>query len=291
MADYRIMADATIDFPEEIEKEMDITIIPMTVEMGGTDYTICGKESTISAMEFFDHLEKGEIARTAQVTTATFYQYFEEAFKEGLDVIHISFSSALSKSYEASVLCAEKMKVDYPDRKLYCIDSLCATAGHGLLVYTAVQKHKEGYTVDELAEWIENNKLNVAHWVTVDELDTLLRGGRITRTSATLGAMLSIKPIIHVDGEGKLVAVNKVRGRKKSLETMLQAYRENASDGPESPVFISHGTAIQDAHTLRDMLIAEGAKNVLMCYVGPVIGAHTGPTAITLHFFGDRNLR
>ncbi|MCL2121159.1 MAG: DegV family protein [Clostridiales bacterium] len=291
MAEYRIMADATIDFPEEIEKEMDITIIPMTVEMGGTDYTICGKDSTISAMEFFDHLEKGEIARTAQVTTATFYQYFEEAFKEGFDVIHISFSSALSKSYEASVLCAEKMKVDYPDRKLYCIDSLCATAGHGLLVYTAVQKHKEGYTVDDLAEWIENNKLNVAHWVTVDELDTLLRGGRITRTSAALGTMLSIKPIIHVDGEGKLVAVNKVRGRKKSLEAMLQAYRENASDGAESPVFVTHGTAIQDAQTLRDMLIAEGVKNVSLCYVGPVIGAHTGPTVVTLHFFGDRNLR
>ena len=291
MAGYKITTDATIDLPEGFAEDLGVTILPMIVEMGGQDYTICGRDSTISAIAFFEHLEKGEVARTAQVTAATFYQCFEEAFKEGLDVIHISFSSALSKSYEASVMCAEKIRKDYPDRKVYCIDSLCATGGHGLLVEAAVKKQKQGYSVDELAEWVEDNKLDVAHWFTVGELDTLLRGGRVSKASATIGTMLNIKPIIHVDGEGRLIPVGKVHGRKKSLETLVQAYRENETGGPDSPVFISHGTCLEDVDRLKEMLMAEGAKDVRHGYVGPVIGAHTGPTVITVHFFGDKNQR
>ena len=292
MADYQIMADATVDFPEGLEQTLGITIIPMIVEMGGQDYTICGKDSEISPLAFYEHLDKGEVARTAQVTSTLFYQYFEEEFKKGRDVILISFSSGLSKSFEASLVCAEKMKTDYPDRKLYCIDSLCASGGHGLLVYTAVQKQRQGMTVDELASWLQANATNMAHWVTVDELNTLLRGGRISKTSATVGTMLNIKPIIHIDGEGHLIAVNKVRGRKKSMETLAQMLRENRTDGPDDPVFIGYGKSLEDANYLRDLIMADGGpQDVRLLHVGPVIGAHTGPSVVAAFFFGDRKFR
>ena len=288
MTNYRIFAEATADFPDGLLETLDVTILPMTVEMGGNEYVI-GTEGSIDPVEFYGHLSRGETARTAQVTTNTYYQYFEKELNAGNDIILISFSSGLSKSYEASVLCAEKLKGEFPDRKVYCIDSLCAAGGHGLLVYAAVRKQKLGMPVDELADWVEKNKMNMAHWVTVDELDTLLRGGRVSKTSATVGSLLNIKPIIHVDHEGKLIPVNKVRGRKKSLELMARMCRENADRAPDEVVFLGHGTDIEGANLLRDMIMADGGpQDVRLMYIGPVIGAHTGPTVITLFFFGDK---
>ena len=292
MAEYQIMTDATADFPEGMQESLGITVIPMIVEMSGKDYTIGDKENAVNLAEFYNHLEQGEVARTSQVTMNVYTQYFEEEFKKGRDVLLVSFSSGLSKSFEASLLCAEKMKIDYPDRKLYCVDSLCAAGGQGLLVYSAVQRQRQGATIDELAVWLEDHKLDVEHWVTVDELDTLLRGGRISKTSAAVGTMLNIKPIIQIDREGKLIPVNKVRGRKKSLETMAQAYRDHRASGIEDLVLIGYGTDKESAGDLRELIVADGGpKEVLFAPIGPVIGAHTGPTVVTLFFFGDKNNR
>ena len=288
MADYQIMSDATVDFSDNLAASQDIVIIPMIVEMDGTDYIIGDKKSTISTTEFYRQLDKGAVARTAQVTANTYYQYFEAEFREGRDVLLISFSSGLSKSFEASLMCAQKIRNDYPERKLYCIDSLCATGGHGLLVYSAAQKQKQGMSIDELAAWVEGIKGSLSHWFTVDELDTLYRGGRVSRTSAALGSMLSIKPIIYINGEGKLIPVNKVRGRRKSLETMAQTFRESwiASD---DPVVIGYGTDIEGANTLKEMITADGSgpKDIRFAVVGPVIGAHTGPTIVALFYFSN----
>jgi len=286
MADYQIMVDATIDLPDEIIESWGFTIIPMIVEIDGKDYTICGKESTIGIGEFYEHLTKGAIARTSQVTTNTFYQYFEEAFNKGLDVIFISFSSALSKGYEASVLCAEKIAQDYPDRKLYCIDSLCAAGGYSTIIDAVAHKKAEGLSIDELAEWVEGVKMNVDQWFTVDELDTLLRGGRVSKTSAVVGTMLSIKPVIHINREGKLIPVNKIRGRKKSLELIAKQFSDSWNGGAEM-VAIGHGTDMESANYLKDLILEDHPKaNVLLVPIGPVIGAHTGQTVVGAFFFG-----
>ncbi|MCL1848883.1 MAG: DegV family protein [Clostridiales bacterium] len=286
MADYQIMSDATLDLTEDMYEDVDVTIIPMIVEMDGTDYTICGKDSTIDIMDFYDRLEKGAVARTSQVTANTYYQYIEEEFKKGKDVLVLSFSSALSKGFEASLMCAERIKADYPDRKLYCLDSLCAAGGHTTLVEAAVRKHREGMPIDELADWIENNKMNIDQWFTVDELDTLLRGGRVSRASAVVGTMLSIKPIIHINRIGALIPVNKIRGRKKSIETIAQSFKESWNGGDEL-VVIGHGTDMEGANYLKDLILAESpSANVKLVPIGTVIGAHTGPTVVGAFFFG-----
>ena len=285
MASYRIFADATIDLPDVMLDAGDVTIIPMTVDISGESYTICGRESTIGNEDFYAMLAKGEIARTAQVTPNTYYQYFEEVFQQGQDALLISFSSGLSKSYEASLVCAEKIREDYPGRKLYCIDSICASGGHAILVDAAIRRQKEGYTIEELAKWVEENKYKVDTLLTVDELDTLLRGGRVSRTSATVGTMLNIKPVIHINWEGKLIPVKKIRGRKKAIEYFASEFKIHWN-GSDDMVIVGYGTDQGEALILRDMIMADGGtETVELVTIGPVIGAHTGGTVIALYYF------
>ncbi|MCL1849590.1 MAG: DegV family protein [Clostridiales bacterium] len=291
MADYQILSDATLDLTDDMLETLDVTIIPMIVEMDGTDYTICGKDSTIGIMEFYAKLEQGAVARTSQVTANTYYQYIEEEFKKGRDALVISFSSALSKGFEASLMCAERIRADYPDRKVYCLDSLCAAGGHTALVEAAVRKQKEGMNIDELAAWIEDVKMNVDQWFTVDELDTLLRGGRVSKASAVVGTMLSIKPVIHINRTGALIPVNKVRGRKKSLELVASEFK-NSWNGGDELVVIGHGTDFDSANLLKDMILAESpTANVKLIPIGTVIAAHTGPTVVGAFFFGKQARR
>ena len=290
MASYRIFADATIDLPDIMLDADDVTVIPMEVDINGDSHTICGRESTISNADFYARLANGEVARTAQVTTNTYYQYFEEVFKQGQDALLISFSSGLSKSYEASLVCAEKIKADYPDRTLICIDSLCASGGHTSIVDAAIHRQKEGYTIEECANWVESNKLNVDTLLTVDELETLLRGGRVSRTSATVGTMLNIKPIIHINREGKLIPIKKIRGRKKTLDYIASEFRSTWNGGDEL-VVIGYGAEQDEARALKDMITKDGGPtNVELVTIGPVIGAHTGGTVVALFYF-NKNIR
>ena len=290
MTEYQIITDATADMPDELRDSLGVKVIPMIVEMGGQDYTIGGKESNITIEDFYKRLANGEVARTSQINANIYYQYFEEELKNGKDVVLISFSSALSKSTEVALACAEKMRGDYPGRKLYCIDSLCASVGEALLVYFAVQKQRQGMKVDELAEWVERNKWNLSHWVTVDDLSYLQRGGRISLASAAVGTMLNIKPIIYVNNKGELINVNKVRGRKKSLDTLVDTIREKWMGGDrEEPVFIGFGTEKEDALHVRERIMAEGGpKDVQIYHIGPVIGAHTGPSVMAVFCLGDK---
>ena len=290
MTEYRIFTDATADFTAELAESIGVTVIPMTVQMEGQDYVIGGEESTITALEFYEHLAKGDIARTSQINASTYNQYLEVELKKGNDVILISFSSALSKNTEVAMSCTEKLRGEYPDRKIHCIDSLCASLGEALLVYAAAQKKQQGMAIGDLAEWVEANKWHIAHWVTVDDLSYLHRGGRISVTSAAVGTMLNIKPIIYVNDEGKLININKVRGRKKSLDTLVETTREKwIGGGRQEPVFIGYGAVDEDAAYLKDKLMAgDGPKDVRVSYIGPVIGAHTGPTVVAIFCFGDK---
>jgi DegV family protein with EDD domain len=287
-AEYQIMTDATADLTAELAAEQGLTVIPMSVDMGEQSYSFGPKGGNISTAEFYDRLVKGEVARTSQINAVVYRQYFEEELKQGRDVIYIGLSSGLSGSVGVAMVTAQELQEKYPGRQVICVDSLCAAAGEGLLAYTAVQKKKQGLTVEQLGLWLEENKRNMAHWVTVDELSYLQRGGRVSAAAAAFGTMLNIKPIIHVNGEGKLISVNKVRGRKKSLEFLAAALKDNRNDDPAGPVFIGYGTALEDASYLREIIMAgDGPQDVRFMPIGPVIGAHTGPSVIALFFFGD----
>ncbi|MDR0468545.1 MAG: DegV family protein [Peptococcaceae bacterium] len=291
MTDYQIFTDATADLPLEYIESLGAAMIPMTIEMEGQDYITGSKDSTLTIQDFYKRLASGEVARTSQINAVTFNQYFGEELKKGRDVIMITLSSALSKSYETGEVCAEKLRQDYPDRKVHFIDSRNASLAEGVLVYTAAQMQKQGKSVDEVADWIISARDRLGCWVTVDDLSYLQRGGRISTASAAVGTMLNIKPIIYMNEEGKLININKVRGRKKSLDALAEAFRDRWIRYKEEPVIIGYGsyTVKEDAEYLRDQVKAGGGpEDVWMYEIGPVIGAHTGPSVVAMFYLGDK---
>ena len=291
MAEFKILTDATVDLPPDMYGSLGITILPMIVDVNGTDYRIQAEKSEIDIVDFYARLDKGEIARTSQVSNNDFYEYISAEFKKGFDVLMISFSSGLSTSYEGSVVVAERLKAEYPDRKAICIDSRTACGGYGILIHGAVRRQRQGMSLEEVAKWVEDNKMLIDHWVTVDELDTLYRGGRISRTSAAMGSMLNIKPIIHINREGRLISVGKVRGRKKALQVLADEFR-TGWDGGDDMVMIGYGgSAMDEALALRETLMADGGpEEVYLAPVGVVVGAHTGSSVIAV-FFHRNDLR
>ena len=212
----------------------------------------------------------------------------EPALKEGKDVLVVAFSSGLSTTYQSAVIAAEELKETYPDRTVTVVDGLAASLGQGLLVWYACHKRDEGLSLAELAAWIEDNKQHICHWFTVDDLMFLKRGGRVSAATALVGTMLSIKPVLHVDAEGHLINVGKVRGRKAAIKALADKVGELGAGYDNSTVFISHGDCADEAQILADMLKEKyGVKEVVLGYVGAVIGSHSGPGTIALFFLGD----
>jgi DegV family protein with EDD domain len=212
----------------------------------------------------------------------------EPALKEGKDLLVLGFSSGLSTTYQSAVIAAEDLKEKYPDRKINVIDSLCAALGQGLLLTHACKKRDEGLSLDELTAWIEANKLRVCHWVTVNDLMHLKRGGRISATTAIVGSMLQFKPIIHVNDEGKLINVGKVRGRKASMEHLAEQLAAHIVPEDNDTIFITHGDCLDEAKELEKILKKKcGIKKVFIGHIGAVIGSHTGPGVLAVFFFGD----
>ena len=224
-----------------------------------------------------DHTKTvGAMPTTSQVNPEQAKAAFEPLLKEGKDILHLAFSSGLSGSCQSARIAAEELQDEYPERKIVVIDTLLAALGQGLLVYKAVQLKEQGASMDEVADWCEKNKDYIASYVTVDDLFHLYRGGRVSRSSAVLGSMVGIKPIIRVNEEGKLEVIGKVRGRKKAIQTIIKDLMERIRDG-EKTVFISHGDCLEEAEAIKQKLITDyGMENVQIEYVGPVIGAHTG---------------
>lgn len=281
---YRIVTDTCCDYPEKTYGELGLALVRLSVTFQGktvNTYT----EKWLKGM--FDGLRNGQTATTAAVNPTEWQTAIEPILAAGEDALVLAFSSGLSTTYQSAVIAAEELLEKYPDRKVNVVDTLCASLGQGLLVWYACQKRDAGYSLEELTAWCEEKKMNLCHWITVDDLMYLKRGGRISSATAVMGTMLQIKPIIHMDNEGHLVNVGKARGRKGSIETLAKKMGETGLPGENDTVFICHGDCIEDAEYLAKLVKEQYCvKKVLIYYVGAVIGSHSGPGTLALFYMG-----
>lgn len=287
MNDFIISTDATCDLPRDFAEQNRIRVIPMKYTLGDTEYSSEG-ENSLSSREFYDRMRNGAMPKTVQITQEEAYAHFERFLKEGRDVLHIAFSSALSGSCDSALLAAKRAKEQFPERKVVVIDSLCASLGEGLYVYYAVQYQKSGMTLEETAGKLEKIKQQLCHYFTVDDLHHLHRGGRVSKTAAIVGSVLGIKPVLHVDEAGRLIPIGKVRGRKQSLNQLVARMKEKTAGVKNEIFFVSHGDCLEDAEYVADLVKKEcGVKKYIIGDIGPVIGTHSGPGTVALFFLGE----
>ena len=287
MSEYVIMTDSSCDLPAALADQMELTVLPLYVDVDGQKYTNYLDEREIAFSEIYAKLRTKCPAKTSAVNMNDFMGPMEELLKAGKDVLYIGFSSGLSGTYNAGAMAAKELAERYPDRKLYTVDSLCASMGQGLLVYHAWQEKQKGRSIEEVRDFVEDNKLHLCHWFTIDDLMFLKRGGRISGATAIVGSMLSIKPVMHVDNEGHLIKVGTARGRKASIKALADEAGKRGIDLENQVIFISHGDCVEEANYLADIMRNRfNVKDVVISYVGPVIGAHSGPGTIALFFLG-----
>lgn len=285
MNNYVIVTDSGSDLPKYLSDELGVKVISLSVLVDGEEAM---DDENVERAGFYGKLRSGKMATTSAINMDQFTAAFEPFCKEGTDVLFLGFSSGLSSTYHASTTAAEELREKYPERKIITVDTLCASLGEGLIVYHAVQMQRKGKTIEEVASWVENNKLNLAHWFTVDDLHFLKRGGRVSAATAVVGSMLQIKPVMHVDNEGHLVKVTTARGRRASIKALFDKIAETAREPEQQTYFISHGDCLADAEALAEMIRAKfGAVKIVIDYVGAVIGAHSGPGTLALFFLAD----
>ena len=285
MCAYKIITDSCCDFSAEMYQQLNVDYVPLSLEFRGQ---VTLDKNDDSLKELYDGLRAGEAAKTSAVNPDTWAKVMEPHLEKGLDVLVLAFSSGLSTTYQSAVIASQDLKEKYPDRTIRVVDTLCASLGQGLLTWHVCKQRDNGATLEEAARWAEENKQHLCHWFTVDDLMHLKRGGRIGAATAVVGTMLQIKPVLHVDDEGHLVNVSKARGRKASIEALAKKLSELGSNYDNSTVFLSHGDCREDAEFLiRLMKEKYGVKEVLLSYVGSVIGSHAGPGTLALFFLGD----
>ena len=291
MSNYKIVTDSTSDLPVKLIEELDLHVIPMLYTVDGKDYLNTPDEKELSSHDFYDLLRAGKTSTTTQINSEVFKDEVRPYLQQGLDVLYLGFSSGLSSTFNSVRLATAELKEEFPDRRVVALDTLAASLGEGLIVYHAAMRKKEGLSIDEVAAWVEENKLHLAHWFTVDDLNHLKRGGRVSGAAAFVGTMLNIKPVLHVDDEGHLIPVDKIRGRRKSLEELVAHMEKTAIKPSEQTVFISHGDALEDAKYV-EMLVRErfGVQTIYINPIGPVIGTHSGPGTIALFFLAEKRL-
>lgn len=289
MREFVIITDSSCDLPNELAKELEVEAVPLTVMIDGKTYRNYLDESEIKTETYYQYLREGKHVTTSAVNVDAFLKVMEHYLREGKDILYLGFSSGLSATYHSSTIAASDLRIKYPDAKIMTADTLCASLGQGMIVSLAVQQKRKGRTIEEVRDYVEGIKLNLCHWFTVDDLNHLKRGGRISAAAALLGSTLNIKPILHVDDEGHLIPVSKVRGRKNSINKLLEQMIETGMDLDGQTVFISHGACLEDAQLLADMIQSKlPVKEVVIGYVGPVIGAHSGPGTLALFFLGKK---
>ena len=287
MSDFVIVTDSSADLSAEMVAELGLEVLPLSFTVQGKTYHNYpdGREMDLNA--FYRMLREGEMATTSAVNVAEYTAMLEPLLQAGKDVLVLAFSSGLSTTYQSSVIAVNELSEQYPDRKIYTVDTLCASLGQGLLVWHAVQEQKKGKSIEEVRDWVEENKLRLCHWFTVDDLHFLKRGGRISAATAVVGTMLSIKPVLHVDDEGHLISMGKARGRNASLTALVDHMEQTATD--VDTVFISHGDCLADAEKVAaDVKKRFGTRDVVINTIGPVIGAHAGPGTVALFFLGTK---
>jgi len=281
---YQIITDTCCDFPQEMYSQLNLTYIPLTLNFRGSAHNDISEQFL---KEVYAGLRAGEAASTSAANPQEWTAVLEPVLAAGQDALIMAFSSGLSTTYQSAVIAASDLAEKYPQRKVLVVDTLCASMGQGLLVWYACKKRDEGLSLEELYAWCEKSKLNLCHWFTVDDLMYLKRGGRVSATTALLGTMLQIKPVLHVDNDGHLINVAKTRGRKASIDALAKKVTELGLPGENETMFISHGDCIDDARYLEGLLKEKyGVKNVIISYVGAVIGSHSGPGTVALFFLG-----
>ena len=289
MSEYVIVTDSSADLTAGMAEELGVEVLPLSFMVKGQTYRNYPDNREMDPGAFYAMLRAGEMATTAAVNVADYTSVLEPLLEQGKDVLVLAFSSGLSATYQSSVIAVEELRARFPERKIFTVDTLCASLGQGLLVYLAAKKQQAGASIEEVRDWAEENKLHLCHWFTVDDLHFLKRGGRISAATAVLGSMLHIKPVLHVDDEGHLINMGKARGRGASLTALVDHMEETAIDPASQVVFISHGDCLADAEKVAgDVKKRFGVKEVVINYVGPVIGAHSGPGTLALFFLGSR---
>lgn len=285
MSDFVILTDSCCDVEETTLGKWGVRAVQLDVLVDGEESR---KNNAVEVKAFYDKLRNGKMARTSAVNIAEFKDFFTTVLKEGKDVLYLGFSSGLSTTCQSAEIAAGELREEYPDRKIMVYDTLCASLGQGLLVYLAVKKQQAGAAIEEVYTYVDRLRPRLAHWFTVDDLMFLKRGGRVSGAVALVGTMLGIKPVLHMDDEGHLINMSKVRGRASAIEALADKYDKTVYD-KEAPVFISHGDCLEDAEKLAAIMKEKYGVEVMMTdYVGPVIGAHSGPGTLALFFVAEK---
>ena len=285
MNDYIVFTDSCCDIAPEILAQWGVPYANMTFSFDGEDKAYINTD--ITNQEFYDRMRQGAHPKTAAINAAAFTDAFAPVLESGKDILYVAFSSGLSTTFQSAHMAAEELKEQYPDRKVMIVDTLAASAGGGLMVYMAVAKKKEGVSLEENAAYIESLTPQHCIWFTVDDLEYLKRGGRVSPLVAFAGSVLGNKPVLQMDDEGHLVKVTTARGRKKAVETLAAKYAELSYENKDTPIFISHAECEEDARQLADILMQQhGVEVTLITQIGPVIGSHAGPGTLALFFIG-----
>lgn len=283
---YQIITDSCCDLPRNIKEQLQLTCIDITLMFRDRVWTDTSDEGLKAV---YDGLRTGEVATTAAANPQDWASVIEPVLADGRDALVLAFSSGLSTTYQSAVIAAQELQEKYPERTVKVVDTLCASMGQGLLVWYACHQQQAGKSLEEVCAWCEDNKLNLCHWFTVDDLMFLKRGGRVSATTAVLGTMLNIKPILHVDDEGHLIKVSTARGRKASIDALAAKAAATALPGQNDTMFISHGDCQEEAEYLAKVLKEKhGVKEVIIGYIGGVIGSHSGPGTMALFFLGSK---
>lgn len=286
MRDYIITVNSTVDTGKEWLKERNVPVIPLKYTIDGQEYT---DMYGLSDKEFFQKLREGKMSVTSQINPEEAKEMLEPYVKEGKDVLHLAFSSALSGTCNSMKIAAEELQEEYPEAKVIVVDTLCACMGEAMLLYYALKQKEAGKTIEEVAQWVEENKLHVCHNVTVDDLFHLHRGGRVSKTAAVLGTMVKVKPIIHMDDNGALQVIGKERGRKKSLHKIVDMAVERSEGWDNEIIMITHGDCLEDAEYVAKLVREKmGVENVFIHNIGTVIGSHTGPGVVATFCMGNK---
>ncbi|MBD5559182.1 MAG: DegV family protein [Clostridia bacterium] len=287
MSDYVLTCSSVADLPREYTEANDIGVLPFRFLLDGKEY-LDDQGQSMSYKEFYDRMRDGAMPSTTMVNTEQYKDFFRPYLEKGLDILHIEFSSGLSGTFQSARLAASQLEEEFPDRKIHIVDSRGATVAYGLGVILTKQKMNEGASFDEATEYAEEICRKCMHWFVVEQLDTLRRGGRLSRASAMLGTVLNIKPLLSVDGDGVIIPVEKIRGRKKSLAALVNKFAENIVDPDGQIAIVMHADSPDDA-----AWVAEEAKRqvptlgeVRIYNLGPVIGAHTGPGSVGITALG-----
>lgn len=286
MSNYVIVTDSSCDLPAAVADKFGLVVIPLSVFIRERVYQNFLDEREIRSHDFYEMLREKSMASTSAANIANFLTVMEPLVQAGKDVLYLGFSSALSGTFQAGKMATEELAAKYPERKLFAVDTLCASMGQGLLVTLTAEQQQRGATIEEARDFAEKTKPHILHWFTVDDLFFLKRGGRVSATTATVGTLLHIKPVMHVDDAGRLINMEKARGRRQAITNIAGKIIDRAIDLKGQTVYISHGDCLEEAQQMADIVMAAGARDVLISPVGPVIGSHSGPGTLAIFCVG-----